>query len=125
RTVAFGHLDRVPVPFAVRSLGHRDVVIGAKGLGDRPRFRREGGNRKQAPVDEDPELGVLIPSRHRMRVERFQRCFVWHHPTLAELRRSQPPKICVSIIADTTPIGRMPKTTSVTASAKSLPASRR
>ncbi len=78
RAVALRHLDRVPVPFAIRRLGDGDVVLVAEGLRDRSGFRREGGDREQAPMDEDAELGILEPLRHGMRGERVERGFIGH-----------------------------------------------
>ncbi len=89
RAVAFRHLDGVPVPFAIGRLGDGDVVSGAESIGDGAPARRESGDREQAPMDEDAELGVLIPFGHGMGVERRKRRRIGHAATLEQITDSR------------------------------------
>src|ERR1044071_3398982 len=45
----------------------------AKGGGNGAHARGKSGNGKQPPMNENAEFGVLIPLRHAMRVQGFQR----------------------------------------------------
>ena len=60
---AAGRLLQLPVP--LRERRQRE-----KGR------RRVGGDREYGPVDEDAELGVLVPFGHGVAVERFERGLV-------------------------------------------------
>ena len=66
-------LDGVLVPLCIWGERKEVVVALPHELADLPVSRRKPGNRGEAPVDEDSELGVVVPGRNRVGSQTLQR----------------------------------------------------
>ena len=72
----------VLVPLGIGIVGEHALPAGARHLVvDIGAMRRPGRYRVEAPMHEDPQLGVLVPSGDRMRGDRFEGRQIGHRGT--------------------------------------------